>query len=107
VLVRAWTAATLRAALSGAAALISAIPAAAWDAPARSGLAALGRDTAVLEMAYGGVTPLAAAVRGKTPRYSDGLGMLVHQAARAIELALGKAPPVGPLFQSARSGRQR
>ena len=64
----------------------------------------LSRDTAVLEMAYGGLTPLAAEVRVRTSLYADGLGMLVHQAARAVELALGEAPPLPPLFRAARRG---
>ena len=42
-------------------------------------------------MAYGGLTPLGAEARARTTRYADGLGMLVHQAARAVELALGEA----------------
>jgi shikimate dehydrogenase len=104
VLVKAWTATSLGAAVPNAAALVSAVPAAAWDEPTRAGLAAIGRDTAVLEMAYGGITPLAAAVRDTTPRYSDGLGMLVHQAARTVFLALGRKPPLAPLFQAARAG---
>ena len=83
--------------------LISAVPAAAWaDAQLRAGIEALAPDTAVLEMAYGATTPLAHAVRATTDRYGDGLGMLVHQAARAIELALGDAPPLAPLFAAAR-----
>jgi shikimate dehydrogenase len=89
-------------ALADASALVSAIPAAAWDAAALRPLRALGRDTAVLEMAYGGLTPLGAEVRGRTSRYADGLGMLVHQAARAVELALGEAPPLPPMFRAAR-----
>ena len=89
-------------ALQGAAALVSAVPAAAWDVAALGPLRALARDTAVLEMAYGGLTPLGAEVRGRTGRYADGLGMLVHQAARAVELALGAAPPLPPLFRAAR-----
>ena len=35
-------------------------------------------------------------------RYADGLGMLVHQAAHAIALALGKTPPLAPLFAAVR-----
>jgi shikimate 5-dehydrogenase len=78
-------------------------------------LAALPRDAAVLEMAYGaaGASPLARAVDGdgdgdgsggvRGGRYADGLAMLVHQAARAIELALGEAPPLAPLFEAARA----
>jgi shikimate 5-dehydrogenase len=56
----------------------------------------------VLEMAYGGVTPLATAARDHVARYQDGLPMLVHQAARAVELALGKRPPAEPLLKAAR-----
>ena len=68
-----------------------------------AGLDALAGDAAVLEMAYGGETPLAAAARARGTRYADGLGMLVHQAAHAIELALGEAPPLAPLFEAVRS----
>jgi shikimate dehydrogenase len=100
----AWTPKALAAALAGATALVSAVPAAAWDAPAAAGLAGLERDTAVLEMAYGSVTPLARAARPRTARYADGLGMLVHQAARAVELALGASPPIAGLLRAARAG---
>ena len=98
-----WTPDALRIALAGADVLVSAVPAAAW-APdeARSGLDALARSAAVLEMAYGTVTSLADAVRTRTDRYADGLGMLVHQAAHAITLAVGQAPPLPPLFAAAR-----
>ena len=54
-------------------------------------------------MAYGGETPLAVAARARGARYADGLGMLVHQAAHAIALALGKTPPLAPLFEAVRS----
>jgi shikimate dehydrogenase len=101
VTVAAWTAAELRAALSGADVLVSAVPAAAWAADdARTGLDALAREAAVLEMAYGSSTPLSEATRPRTPRYADGLGMLVHQAAHAITLALGQSPPLPPLFEA-------
>jgi shikimate dehydrogenase len=100
----AWTPDALRAALAGTDILVSAVPAAAW-APddARAGLAALARTTAVLEMAYGATTPLAEAARAHTDRYADGLGMLVHQAAHAITLALGTKPPIDPLFAAVRA----
>jgi shikimate dehydrogenase len=96
-----WTADALRLVLARADVLVSAVPAAAW-APEemRAGLDALTRNTAVLEMAYGTGTPLAEASRARTARYADGLGMLVHQAAHAITLALGKAPPLPPLFEA-------
>jgi shikimate dehydrogenase len=104
VTVVAWTPDELAAAIGLADALVSAVPAAAWDDEvARDGLEAMSGNVAVLEMAYSaGESPLAQAVRAHTTRYADGLGMLVHQAARAIELALGKAPPVAPLFEAAR-----
>ena len=104
----AWGDGGLDRALDGARALVSSVPAAAWDDPAAvQGIAAIDRDTVVLEMAYGsrGPSPLARAVRGRVARYADGLGMLVHQAARAIELALGESPPLGPLFTAARTAQ--
>ena len=104
----AWDEGGLERALDGARALVSSVPAAAWDDPAAvQGIAAIDRDTVVLEMAYGsrGASPLARAVRGRVARYADGLGMLVHQAARAIELALGESPPLGPLFTAARTAQ--
>ena len=99
-----WTADALRIALAKADVLVSAVPAAAW-APddARAGLDALRPSSAVLEMAYGSVTPLAEATLARTDRYADGLGMLVHQAAHAITLALGKKPPLPPLFEAVRT----
>lgn len=104
VAIRTLSPRTLTAAVEDMTALVSAVPAAAWNAESLGPLRALGRDTAVLEMAYGGLTPLGAAVRTHTKRYADGLGMLVHQAARAIELALGQEPPLPPLFRAARRG---
>ena len=103
VVVRPLAPRGLEEALVGATALVSAVPAAAWDASALGPLRALERGTPVLEMAYGGLTPLGAEARGRTARYADGLGMLVHQAARAVELALGQAPPLPPMFRAARA----
>jgi len=100
----AWRGDGLARALDGATVLVSAVPAAAWSDPAAAaGLEALPTGAAVLEMAYGAGTPLAAAVRARTDRYADGLGMLVHQAAHAITLALGNTPPLAPLFDAVRS----
>jgi shikimate dehydrogenase len=98
-----WTADALRLALASADVLVSAVPAAAWEpGDARAGLDALTPATTVLEMAYGSITPLAEVARAHTARYADGLGMLVHQAAHAITLALGEKPPLPPLFEAAR-----
>jgi shikimate dehydrogenase len=100
-----FTAASLKAALAGAAALISAVPADAWaSAEARAGLQGLPRTAAVLEMAYGGETPLGREARTRVARYQDGLPMLVHQAARAVELVTGRLPPAAPLLRAARIG---
>jgi len=97
----AWHEAGLAGALAGASIVVSAVPAAAWEEEeARAGLEAIDPSAAVLEMAYGAETPLARAVRGRARRYADGLGMLVHQAAVAIKLALGQAPPLPALFRS-------
>jgi shikimate dehydrogenase len=104
IVVFPWTAEGLTAAARGATALISAVPAAAWQsAEACAGLRALDRSAAVLEMAYGPPTPLAAVARQQVARYQDGIAMLVHQAARAVALALGSLPPAGPLLEAART----
>jgi shikimate dehydrogenase len=104
VTVTLWQGDALARALEGATVLVSAVPAAAWAdrEAAAAGLPALAGGAAVLEMAYGGVTPLAAAAQTHGARYADGLGMLVHQAAHAITLALGKTPPLAPLFEAVR-----
>ena len=102
VSVSSWTREGLAHAFAGATVLVSAVPAAAWDDPQiAAGLDALA-GAPVLEMAYGAETPLARAARGKAGAYADGLGMLVHQAAHAITLALGKTPPIAALFEAAR-----
>lgn len=89
--------------LAGADVLISAVPAVAWEDEAlRRCLSALPRGAAVVEMAYGTLSPLAQAARAHTFRYQDGLPMLVHQAARAIHVALRKRPEVAPLFKAVR-----
>jgi shikimate dehydrogenase len=99
----AWTPARIARALDGAAALVSSVPAAVVaPGEATAGFEALAPTTAVLEMAYGDPTPLAAFVRARRAPYQDGLPMLVHQAARAVELVLGKLPPFAPMMRAAR-----
>jgi len=106
VAVTPWQGDGLGAALAGATVLVSAVPAAAWTDPeTAAGLPALTGGAAVLEMAYGGETPLGIAARAHGARYADGLGMLVHQAAHAITLALGETPPLAPLFEAVRGAR--
>jgi len=100
----AWQGDGLARALAGATVLVSAVPAAAWaDASTAAGIDTLPAGAAVLEMAYGADTPLGTAARARGARYADGLGMLVHQAAHAITLALGKTPPLPPLFEAVRA----
>ena len=104
IVVCRWDGGGLGRALRGATALISAVPAAAWADPGTAtGIDQLERSTAVLEMAYGGTTPLALLTRGRSSRYQDGLPMLVHQAARAVELVTGHLPPAAPLLRAARA----
>lgn len=92
-------------ALDGARIVVSAVPAQAWRPAARlrALTAGLPRGAVVLEMAYGPVSPLAKAVRRAGRRYSDGIPMLVHQAAHAIEAALGRRPPLPPMLRAARA----
>ncbi|HXU03455.1 MAG TPA: shikimate dehydrogenase [Polyangia bacterium] len=104
VTVTPWTGDGLARALAGATVLVSAVPAAAWaEASTAVGIETLPAGGAILEMAYGGDTPLSVAARARGARYADGLGMLVHQAAHAIALALGKQPPLAPLFEAVRA----
>jgi shikimate dehydrogenase len=98
-----WTGAGLGRALEGASGLISAVPASAFaDAAAAEGLERLDRQAAVVEMAYGSDSPLHRLVRRRVTRYQDGLPMLVHQAARAVELVTGRLAAAGPLLRAAR-----
>jgi shikimate dehydrogenase len=105
-----WTATALAGSLRGAVALISSVPAAVFAEPdAARGLDAMEKDTVVLEMAYGDATPLRALVetgagraRKYQAKYQDGLPMLVHQAARTLQLVLGDLPPAAPMMRAAR-----
>ncbi|MCG5052303.1 MAG: NAD(P)-binding domain-containing protein [Myxococcales bacterium] len=95
------TARALTGALQEADVVVSAVPAAAWDDPALcQAIEKLPKTAAVLEMAYGASSGLAKAASTRTPRYQNGLPMLVHQAAHAIGVALRKKPPVAPLFRA-------
>ncbi len=103
ITVSTWTARALAASLGDAIAMISAVPASAWATDdARTGLATLSRQVSVLEMAYGDTTPLAVQARRFRAPYQDGLPMLVHQAARAVEMVMGFLPLADPLLRAAR-----
>ena len=101
-----WQQGGLGRALVGAHGLISAVPAGAFADPAAAqGLELIERGSAVVEMAYGPPSPLAALLRRRRIVYQDGLPMLVHQAARAVQLVTGQLPPAEPLLRAARAAR--
>lgn len=63
----------------------------------------LGAGAVVAELVYHPpVTPLMAEAMARGARAVGGLGMLVHQAARAIELWSGQSPPVDVMWVAAR-----
>lgn len=100
-----WTAGAVATALADASALISSVPADVFSDPTgTAGLETLPKKAVVLEMAYGGTTPLASFFKsiGAGRRYQDGIPMLVHQASRTIEMVLGERPPIPPLMRAAR-----
>jgi shikimate dehydrogenase len=62
----------------------------------------LSEKTLAYEMVYGRETPFLAAARRAGARVSDGLGMLVEQAAESFFLWRGVRPPTRPLLASLR-----
>ena len=60
-------------------------------------LSSVGDDTVVADAVYTPLmTPLLTAAKARGLRYSDGLGMLLHQAGRPFELWWGVRPRVTP-----------
>lgn len=62
----------------------------------------LTEKTLAYEMVYGRDTPFLAAARSAGARVSDGLGMLVEQAAESFFLWRGVRPPTRPILESLR-----
>ena len=88
-------------AVSGADLVVNATPIGMVDDALPLDPERLGAGQLVADLVYHpAVTPLlaAAAARGATPL--NGLGMLVHQAARAFELWTGETPPI-PVMRAA------
>ena len=55
-------------------------------------------------MVYGRETPFLAAARGVGARASDGLGMLVEQAAESFFVWRGVRPETAPVLRKLRGG---
>ena len=65
----------------------------------------LGRHQVVVDLVYLPLrTPLLAAAETAGARTVDGLGMLVHQAAIAVELWTGTSPDLAAMAAAARKG---
>jgi shikimate dehydrogenase len=65
----------------------------------------LGPHQVVVDLVYQPlVTPLLAAAEARGARAVDGVGMLVHQAARSLERWTGTAPDLDVMHRAARSG---
>lgn len=62
---------------------------------------ALGAGQVAYDLVYGVTTPFVAAARAAGAAAHDGLGMLVHQAAAALERWTGVAAPVGVMRAAA------
>jgi shikimate dehydrogenase len=64
----------------------------------------LGAGQVVVDLVYQPLrTPLLAAAEARGARPVDGLGMLVHQAAAAVQLWTGVAPPIDAMSAAARA----
>ncbi|HEX2575493.1 MAG TPA: shikimate dehydrogenase [Aquihabitans sp.] len=74
------------------------------DGPVPVDVAAVGPHLVVVDLVYQPLrTPLLAAAAARGARTVDGLGMLVHQAARTIERWTGVAPDVSVMAAAARA----
>ena len=104
VTVTGWTADALAEALTGADALVSAVPAAAWTTEALSGLAALAPEAVVLEDTTEWrrrSPPPSAVARARTPTASPCSSTKQRQCQRRLRWRTSLLPP---LFEAVRRG---
>lgn len=92
----AWRSVDEREALEAATLVINATPLGGDELPVS--LDAIAKPALILDLVYGAtLTPWVQAARADGRAAYDGLGLLVHQARRSLELWLGVPVPVAPL----------
>jgi len=84
--------------------IINATSAGLTDAAPSLPAAAFGRGALAYDMVYGRDTPFLAAARAAGARTSDGLGMLVEQAAESFFIWRGVRPDTAPVLRKLRGG---
>jgi shikimate dehydrogenase len=84
--------------------IINATSAGLVDAAPPLPASAFGRAALAYDMVYGRETPFLAAARAAGARVSDGLGMLVEQAAESFFVWRGVRPDTAPLLRKLRGG---
>jgi shikimate dehydrogenase len=84
--------------------IINATSASLLDAAPPLPAAVFGRGALAYDMVYGRETPFLAAARAAGARVSDGLGMLVEQAAESCFVWRGVRPDTAPVLRKLRGG---
>ena len=84
--------------------IINATSASLLDAAPPLPASAFGRAALAYDMVYGRETPFLAAARAAGARVSDGLGMLVEQAAESFFVWRGVRPDTAPVLRKLRGG---
>jgi shikimate dehydrogenase len=84
--------------------IVNATSASLVDAAPPLPASAFGRAALAYDMVYGRDTPFLAAARAAGARVSDGLGMLVEQAAESFFVWRGVRPDTAPVLRKLRGG---